>query len=435
MNKLKSHLDSSLQSVTLSEERQRRILAQSQSSASLRPRRIPLTRVLAAAAAFCLILSGTALAANELTDGALLNYVRILCSSSAGTEESTVALEDHGDYYRYEADSFEGEIAKDGSWGMIGGSLEQDNFASFHFNYEDENGDPASAIYSIGSDGDASFSRSETWDEEKSLTNTTAYVTLNDCMDPQLFQDFMHQPNTAELLRELNQRLNDSFSCLQTSYMASSSQLGRYGYFDVDVRFVEGENKSLLNQEFENPDTGEVSYYTPLQSIQVNPLCAAGLSELVAEGRGFTDSDFTYVSGQPIPVLMGSSYQQYYQLGDTLSLNYCGETPFNFQVVGFLAEDCTIFAQSKETTLNYFIITPYFDIDDLNAPDLEDFYADAYYDIQLNDTRIVLDGMTDEEVQDTLNRLQSLLEEFGLEASFSISDVTTSRLGFFPAGE
>lgn len=75
------------------------------------------------------------------------------------------------------------------------------------------------------------------------------------------------------------------------------------------------------------------------------------------DGKTYNKKDFTYDKNNPIPLIMGADYKQYYQIGDTLKLLL----PMDYReaiVIGFLQNDSSIWYNNKFISLDRYIILP-----------------------------------------------------------------------------
>jgi hypothetical protein len=105
-------------------------------------------------------------------------------------------------------------------------------------------------------------------------------------------------------------------------------------------------------------------------SIQISENVQNDFNISVAAGRKFLPEDFSLSKGQPIPVLMGSEYANFYSLGDTFSAYYL-YSPFTFNIIGFLDTSCEISISVGSTHLDKYIIMPSFSFIDPPESDTE----------------------------------------------------------------
>lgn len=118
-----------------------------------------------------------------------------------------------------------------------------------------------------------------------------------------------------------------------------------FSYIMIYDQFLELEQKvsDIFLDGYEFGDTessiyqweGETRYYT--KCLQVSESFFEEYNVEISEGRGFSQEDYILKNGQVIPVLLGNSYMDFCQIGDTFSGEYLFET-FTWQVIGFVDE-------------------------------------------------------------------------------------------------
>ncbi len=87
----------------------------------------------------------------------------------------------------------------------------------------------------------------------------------------------------------------------------------------------------------------------------------------IKTGRGFEEEDYQYNKGENVPVLLGSAYEEYYNIGDCIQAEYLNED-MTLQVVGFLDSDMFFISGLDQdfTSTERYIILPAFRIDELS---------------------------------------------------------------------
>lgn len=106
----------------------------------------------------------------------------------------------------------------------------------------------------------------------------------------------------------------------------------------------------------------------PVVAIQISPNCFDLFDIAVAQGRKFSVEDMNYFEGTTLPVLVGSDYAEYVDLGDTFSGYYLLKE-FSFCVVGIMSQGSNITINNSVAGLNSYVIMPSFSC--LSAPNSE----------------------------------------------------------------
>ena len=93
-----------------------------------------------------------------------------------------------------------------------------------------------------------------------------------------------------------------------------------------------------------------------ISSIQLGLNLQDDMKLQVESGRLFNKSDYVFKSEKPIPVILGSKFQDYFQINDQFEMEYLF-AKYTFQVIGFLTPNSTITLIDKYY-LDNFILMP-----------------------------------------------------------------------------
>lgn len=97
-----------------------------------------------------------------------------------------------------------------------------------------------------------------------------------------------------------------------------------------------------------------------LQSVQISKNVCSDFNLNTVAGRLFDSLDFVWEKEDVIPVLMGSSFQSNYMIGDIFSAEYLFQT-FSFQVIGFLTPGSDIIRSNGTILLDECVVMPSFE--------------------------------------------------------------------------
>ena len=139
----------------------------------------------------------------------------------------------------------------------------------------------------------------------------------------------------------------------------------------------------------------------------------------VTEGRLFAPEDFSYETGDKLPVLLGANYRDDYYLGET----FWAETPFLYTeayIIGFLPENTVLYRDGALINIDSYVVAPM--IDFLNVP-AEEQPATLVY---MKNLGLVKTGMTRNETQDYI---YSISRRLGMPAVFYILGATNQQTG------
>jgi hypothetical protein len=112
-----------------------------------------------------------------------------------------------------------------------------------------------------------------------------------------------------------------------------------------------------------NLGKGKAYNLTVLKAFSMGENIAQLFDKDVAEGRNFNAADFKIDSiDEPISIILGSSYQNIYKIGDILKFGD-PDSMFNYKVIGFYKPGVGMlsdYASSQEIIFNNYIIAPHY---------------------------------------------------------------------------
>ena len=93
-----------------------------------------------------------------------------------------------------------------------------------------------------------------------------------------------------------------------------------YTYYEIYMQYLENtkEHSSFYSQE-----TGMLEESCKyIQCIQLSLNTLYDFDIILSNGKLFQDSDYIYIPGNKIPILLGDDYSDFYSIGDTFHLTY-----------------------------------------------------------------------------------------------------------------
>ena len=168
-------------------------------------------------------------------------------------------------------------------------------------------------------------------EEEKSATGACRMV-MGESMSDQMFYSYME--DGTETFRQFQEFRNE----LETD--SSYRYIGQFDQF-IEVKSPQIPDIFLAGYEDGNADSaakevdGSILYTT--KALQVSEGFLEKYELHAGEGRIFTKEDYSYQEDKPVPVVLGSAYKEWLELGDIIEAEYLFQ-PFQFQVIGFLEE-------------------------------------------------------------------------------------------------
>lgn len=105
--------------------------------------------------------------------------------------------------------------------------------------------------------------------------------------------------------------------------------------------------------------------YSPLQCVQLSLNCFPVFNLKIDTGESFLESEYSYSYGDKVPVILGSEYKDFYNIGDTLKGVYLFQE-LEFYIKGFLQKDSYIKKGDSLIYLDRYIVMPMFNCIDSN---------------------------------------------------------------------
>lgn len=221
------------------------------------------------------------------------------------------------------------------------------------------------------------------------------------------------------------------------NYFTVSAYLPLYyiGQYDGDTAFVEEYEKYYgydIPMNMEVTIGGRKYTRTALKTLILGMGLMNVFDDYISEGRSFQESDFFLASRDtPIPVVLGSAYQETCKIGQTCSLMYL-QTEMNFEVIGFCEPDTTFamdVAAMREVDIDHCIIMPEFI--PMYEPEGQIEASDHTYHIgELLSGYIAIDEPIDKITTETCNQYLAKADE--IAAKYDLSGFMTTQV--WPVG-
>lgn len=197
--------------------------------------------------------------------------------------------------------------------------------------------------------------------------STQIVIPETDNLYVMLADEYLDDDDLSELYREkdiftrlsnMNDDLNKYFDYYELSFQALQS----LEYYDLDDDFIKVYNRK--GDKIENQSVridGKRHYVTSLNTVQVNKKFFDSYLASMEKGDKFIDDDYILSMTENIPVLLGYNYMPYYNIGDTLKLNYLG-SDMTFYIKGFLSKKMGFKMDNKNIIMDNYICVPSFKI-------------------------------------------------------------------------
>lgn len=229
--------------------------------------------------------------------------------------------------------------------------------------------------------------------------------------------DFMWQENALERLKEFYYDtliVSDNF--LAASIIPQ--------FLEIDADEFRGEESFQHGYEHGFHagvlSDGQGNRFYQINSVQINQIGWELFPVEVAVGRGFEDADFEErLVGGTVPIILGSNYAGYYEIGDIITADYLF-LAFDFEVVGILAENQRTFQFTADYFLDNYMIIPHFSLGEPQSNAERESQTSIYRNKALWTFLFVDD--TPEAIDYMKNTIHTAATELGIPYDFNSMD-------------
>lgn len=148
-----------------------------------------------------------------------------------------------------------------------------------------------------------------------------------------ILRSFRNESDAEERLMRFHERLENN---PYFRYLDLNSQSIYIQNYSGPKKFIKGyeDGRADLNK----PVDISGNLYSSVKGMQFSELVFTTFEPSLQSGRYFLSSEYNYREDQPIPLILGSEYQEIYSLGDQLNIYFLG-LHSRARVVGFFNKD------------------------------------------------------------------------------------------------
>ncbi len=210
----------------------------------------------------------------------------------------------------------------------------------------------------------------------------------------------------SELYQNKIETLKAAYANLSTvdSYIECSSQFLDIPDSWFSSQFIYAYDIMSDSERAFYEDMNQAGVIYPVRTLQVSKNCMDFFEITADNGRLFTDEDMNHVNGASVPVLAGSSYSEFLDVGSTFRGSYI-LNDLEFTVVGILSADCNININGVPLYLNDYILMPSFNCVDAPQSEDDEIFQVRHYVNKLGGMYQRADG---EEIGEILEKINTL---------------------------
>lgn len=227
---------------------------------------------------------------------------------------------------------------------------------------------------------------------ERAYKDKAIYHIIDGYYDPDEFETFRAEPNALNILKNYYNELNNAASF---QYLAMFNQ-----------SIIIDDTNGAFPKELTINDSGQSKR---IDAFQINEQACDYFELNVIKGRIFQQCDFDD-KGKVLPILMGSSYMDIFEVGDRLPATYY-QKEVELEIIGFLRENTMVYFNGNyEFYLDQYIILPYINY---NAPETEfdEWFQEIVYFAMINGYVSISSG--DNFMHNMMMELEAISEKTG----------------------
>lgn len=229
---------------------------------------------------------------------------------------------------------------------------------------------------------------------ERTYKDKAIYQLIDGYYDPDAFTAFRSEPNALNILKNYYHALMNAESFQYLAMFDQSITIN-------DMNGVFPEDRTIANNDGGRSKEAE--------AFQMNEQACQYFELNVIEGRAFQQGDFDD-NGNVMPVLMGNSYMNAFEVGDRLPATYY-QKEVELEIIGFLRENTMIYYNGNyEFYLDQYIILPYIHYDAPQTESDESFQEIVYF-AMINGYISISSG--DAHTQDMMAEMEAIAEKTG----------------------
>lgn len=193
----------------------------------------------------------------------------------------------------------------------------------------------------LGLTVDLQQSTEETAVEYEETYGEKNFYSAKEALSDLDYYQYIDESNDSDFEKLLNFK-NALLNSKDFTYIAIPEQFLELSFEVPEIclyNYEEGYSDSSV-QEYD----GKLIYQT--KAIEVSDAFFEEFPIELSQGEPFSQEDYVYQEGKPIPVLLGSAYQDEFQIGDSFEGNYLFEE-ITFIVTGFLESESFFYSSNR----------------------------------------------------------------------------------------
>lgn len=229
-----------------------------------------------------------------------------------------------------------------------------------------------------------------------------------------LFEDagrsFFNDRNWLVKLKAYNHKLHDSTEFQYLEIYDQPIYCNEYKKDEFLQYYTHDKELSKRVASVQTQD-GDIESFYCLQAVWLGLEVFEQFNIQIKKGSLFQQKDYDYVYGEDSVILLGAEYEEFYQVGDTITLCFpFAAIDFNAKIIGILPRGSNIDRGGRLINLDRRIIIPQYNMEEYPSGEKDQRFQESLY---LNkNSGVIATKISANSVQDIINKYNSELDIF-----------------------
>lgn len=151
--------------------------------------------------------------------------------------------------------------------------------------------------------------------------------------------DFYNSKTAVAQLKQFNEEISNN---KLFKFYEINAQSIYIPYFEHNEIFINGYENGTPQPQANMKHNNQNITLVPVKSFQLSENVFHDFNIKLESGRMPKTGNWAYVKGDVIPILLGSEYRTFYEIGDSIDVYYLSNSPFKGKIIGFLEKGSNI---------------------------------------------------------------------------------------------
>lgn len=248
------------------------------------------------------------------------------------------------------------------------------------------------------------------------------YYSVFDSMVSETEDNIYNTPTMVKQLKLFNNLLKEEKSFTYLELHNNPVYIKEYnGPLENLDQYETGKHQSNHKVEIHGAGNG---YYSAVKGLWIGSNIADHFNLTLSEGSFPNEQDFIWNDADTTKVVLGSSYRNTFQIGDTFCLDFFIGNK-SAEVIGFLKEGESILYKNRLINLDHYLLLPQYDMNIPSSKVGSEEYHDFWFTYLMKNNGMVATKASAEYVQDIIS---ALCIEVGLPLIYYVDEAQNRQL-------